>query len=351
MLTPITHILPLTTVVRRRLLPVDGNVLAKIGQKVEPTDVVAETIVGRKHLIMDIAQELRVSPRQAAALIKLKRGQKVNEDELIAETTGLFRREVKVPTEGRIAAMGGGKLILETGGSEVKLLAGMPGVVTEIIKDRGVAIRASGSVTQGVWGNGQIDTGVMMSILDHPDDPFDVERLDVSIRSSIILGGYVDSPTVLKIASELPVRGLILSSMSPALIPLASRMTYPIMLINGFGRQAMDASAYKLLTTNARRDITLSAVPYDRFYGSRPEIFIALPYSQEPAEAHELEAFAPGQTVRIISLTRPARIGTLIQILPSQVTLPNGLRVKPAEVKLESGEQYLVPLTNLEVVG
>jgi hypothetical protein len=147
------------------------------------------------------------------------------------------------------------------------------------------------------------------------------------------------------------VRGLILTSMSPALLPLASQAPYPVMLIDGFGRRPMNSSAYKLLSTNIRRTITLNAVAYNRLNGDRPDIFISLPVTQEPPEPRDLETFLPGQTVRVISLVRPARIGTLTRLSPNQVSLPNGLRVKTAEVQLESGDQILVPLTNLEVLG
>ena len=77
MLASFTHILPLTTVVRKRLLPCDGRVLVKIGQKVDSADMVADAVIGRKHLILDVARELNVSARRAATLIKVKRGQRV----------------------------------------------------------------------------------------------------------------------------------------------------------------------------------------------------------------------------------------------------------------------------------
>src|SRR5512133_2070494 len=163
MLAPITHILPLTTIVRKRLLPVDGRVIAKPGQKVTPTDVVAEAVVGRKHMIVDVAKLLRVSQRSAMAYIKVKKGQKVNKGEIIAESTGLFGREAHCPSEGRVVAIGGGKLVLESGGSNLELIAGIPGIVSETIGDRGVIIRATGSIVQGMWGNGRLDTGVMIS--------------------------------------------------------------------------------------------------------------------------------------------------------------------------------------------
>jgi hypothetical protein len=350
MLAPITHFLPLTTIIRKRMLPCDGRILVKVGQKVNATDILGEAVVGRKHLILDIAQGLRVSPRRAATLIQIKKGQKVSQDQVIAESTGFFAREVKAPAEGRVVALGGGKLVLETGGTPISLIAGLQGVVTEVLADRGVVIRASGSLLQGLWGNGQLEIGVLMSVMDRSDQAFDADRLDVSIRSSIILGGYVDNPAVFKSAIDLPVKGLILASMLPELLPLASQAPFPIMLVDGFGRKPMNTSAYKLLSTSVRREVTLNAVAYDRFGGDRPEVFISLPVSQEPLEPREMETFLPNQIVRVVSLTGPARIGTLIRLSPNPTSLPNSLRVKTAEVQLETGQQILVPLTNLEVL-
>jgi hypothetical protein len=302
-------------------------------------------------MIVDVAKLLRVSPRSAAAYIKVKRGQKVTKGEVIAESTGLFGREARCPGDGRVAAIGGGKLILESGGSNLELAAGIPGVVSEIIGDRGVVIRATGSIVQGLWGNGRLETGVMISVMDRPDEPFDPGRLDVSNRGSIILGGYAESPDVIKNAIEQPARGLILSSMSPALIPLAMQAPFPIMLLDGFGRRPMNSVAYKLLSTNIKRDVTLNAEVFDRLNGSRPEVFIPLPVSQEPPELREVETFAPGQVVRVISLFAPSQIGTLDQICANPVVLASGLKAKGAEVRLENGDVITVPLTNLEVLG
>jgi hypothetical protein len=351
MLASVTHFLPLATIMRKRLLPTNGRILVGVGQKVDPADIVAETVVGHKHLLIDIAGSLGISPRRAAAYIKVKRWHKVSKGDTLAETDGLFAREVIAPADGRVVVIGGGKLVLETGGSSIELLAGIYGIVTEIIPERGVVIRATGSIIQGLWGNGRHDTGVLMSVMDKADDVFDLARLDVSVRSGIILGGHVDNPAVFKIAAELPVRGLILSSISPSLIPHAEHQSYPVMLLEGFGQRPINSSAYKLLSTNLKRVITLNAAANDRQQGDRPEIFISLPVSQEPPEPSEVETFLPGQTLRVVSLIRPARIGTLLRVNPNQTILPNGLRAKTADVQLETGEQIAVPLTNLEVLG
>ena len=106
-----------------------------------------------------------------------------------------------------------------------------------------------------------------------------------------------------------------------------------------------------MLSTNDRRVITLNAAALNRFKGERPEVFIPLPVSKEPPEPVEIDTFLAGQTVRIVSLSGPTLTGMITNPKPNVASLPNGLKVNTAEVKLESGEVLLAPLTNLEVLG
>jgi hypothetical protein len=165
------------------------------------------------------------------------------------------------------------------------------------------------------------------------------------------LGGLVSDPETLRAAAQLPVRGLILSSLRPSLIPLALQMRYPIVVMDGFGNLPMNSAAYRLLTTNAKREATVNAEMFDRYSGARPEVIIPLPVSQEPAQPNDVETFAPGQQVRLRAAPNLGMIASLVRLRPGLTTLPSGLRAPAAEVRTESGEQILVPLANLEVVG
>ena len=351
MLAPLLHILPLTTIVRERLLPVAGNVTVHTNQKVSPTDVIAEATWAREHVLIDVASVLRISISAADRLLRCKVGDMLPPGAEVAVGQGLFPKSVRTPKEGRVVAAGGGQVLLETGDTSMQLRAGLPGTVVQIITDRGVIIQTAGALIQGVWGNGRIDTGLMVNMAEKPDGVLSAARLDVSLRGSVILGGICKDAEALQAAAEISLRGLILSSLFPSLLPLAGQMRFPIVVTDGFGALPMNSAAYRLLSTNAKREVTLNAEAYDRYSGARPEVIIPLPVSQEPPLPRDVEAFAPGQTVHMRRPPSLGAIGTLVSLRPGQTLLTSGLRVPAADVKMETGETVIVPLVNLEVVG
>lgn len=351
MLAPVLHILPLTTIVRERVLPVAGKVNMHVNQRVNPTDVVAEATFAREHVLLDVARAFGISANAADKLIKVNEGDKLAQGALVAEKPGLFPQTVKTPRAGRVMVAGSGQVLMEVGDTRIELRAGLPGVVTQVIPEKGVVIRTAGALIQGVWGNGRIDNGLMVSLLEKPDDVLQAGRLDVSLRGSVILAGQVRDLDTLKAAAELPVRGLILSSLPSALLQSAYQMRFPILVTEGFGSLPMNAAAFKLLTTSNKREATVNAEHFDRYAGHRPEVIIPLPISSEPEEPTDLRLFEIGLPVRVKRPPYAGMVGTILNLPAGLSLLPSGLRAPSADVRLENGETALVPLVNLEVVG
>jgi hypothetical protein len=351
MLAPVLHVLPLASIVRERLLPVSGKVSAHVNQRVSPTDVVADASFAREHVLLDVARTFGVSANAADKLIKVNEGDRVMQGALVAESRGLFPRSIRAARAGRVMVAGSGQILMEVGDARIELRAGLPGLVTQVIPERGVVIRTAGALIQGVWGNGRIDNGLMSSVIEKPDDILTADRLDVSLRGSVILGGHVRDADTLRVAAELPIRGLIISSLLSPLIATGYQMRYPILVLDGFGTLPMNSAAFKLLTTNNKREVTVNAEHFDRYSGNRPEVIIPLPVTSEPAEPNAYKMFAVGQMVRMRRPPNAGMIGTISNLPRGLSTLPSGLRAPAADIRLENGESVVAPLVNLEVVG
>lgn len=346
----ICHILPLTLIRRARMLPDAGQVLVRVGQKVGAADVVAEANIHNPHILMDVRSALRLSyADDLRKYITLRVGDRVQEGDVIAESSGLFKRIVSAPANGQIVAITSGQVMLETSGKPFQLLAGITGEVMEVIPGQGVILESHGALIQGVWGNGQINTGLLLSLANDAGDELVPAKIDMSMRGAVLMAGTCSSEEALLAAAQLPIRGLILGSMSSDLIPIAQRMEYPIVLLDGFGQIPINSVAYRILSTNEKRDVSINAAPLNLFKGTRPEIVIPLPAVGELAP--EVAQFKAGQTIRIKGAPYNKQvIGTLIEIIPGLTLLPNGIRVPAAFIRLENNEEIKIPLANLDVL-
>ena len=348
MLSPVTHILPLTSIRRVRMLPVEGRVLVRSGQTVTANDIIAEAYIQPDHILLDIQSVLGTRHKKGAGQIERKSGERVEEGDIIAASRGLFRKEIRAPAKGAIAAMSSGQVWLKVHDTPHQLKAGYAGKVAEVIPDRGVILEVSGVLVQGVWGNTKINIGPLAVAASSPDDKFSPDRLSGSMRHSIVLAGFCNNAKVLKAAQELSIRGLILGSMASDLIPVANHLEIPIILLEGFGRTPINNFAYKLLTTNEKRLASINAAPWNPATGDRPEIVIPLPASGEVAA--ETDIFKTGQSVRINTPPYNGQVGKLEALLPGMTQLPNGIRTRSATILLENSAQITIPLANMDVI-
>jgi len=188
------------------------------------------------------------------------------------------------------------------------------------------------------------------TILKHPDGKLNSEQIDVSLRGTVVFGGYCDDPETLRNAANIPLKGLILSSMSASLVPLAKRIPIPIIVLRGFGFRPHDSASYRLLTTNRNREAVINAVALDRYSGTRPEIYIPLSGQDSPSRPTETEVYEIGQKVRLTNSYSVHSIGTIEYISDKPVILPSGLQSVSAHVNVENHESVMIPLANLEIL-
>ena len=351
MMVPITHILPYTVVRRQRLLPREGRVRVRQGQTVRATDVIATSVVDPAHTMLDIAAGLGVSRSAAVNHIERYENDKVEEGDIIARKTGLFNRVVRSPVNGRIVLMTDGYVLIEETRSPFELQAGLPGEVTELVHEFGAVIETTGALVQGAWGNGRIDFGVLNVMAAGEADELNPEQIDVGQRGAVLMAGRCTSMETLQRAAEQRLRGLILGSMPSEFIPAARKLPFPLVLTDGFGRQAMNPAAFKLLSTSDRRDIALNAEPFDQEKGSRPEVVIPLPASVGVDVPPEVGRLDVGREVRLLRDPHRGAWGVVERFPPGRLMFSNQLRLHAAVVRLENGKTLPVPVANLEWIN
>lgn len=348
MIAPVTHILPIARIQRSRMLPCTGEVLVLPGDKVGATDTIAEAHAPGPHVMLDVRRALGI-PRieDAQQLIERKVGDQLEKGDVIAQVGGVLPRVVRAPANGVIVAIQKGQVYLELFGEKIELKAGINGIVTQVLPEHGAVVEGNGSLIQGVWGNHKVSFGTLVRQAETMDSELTRANLDDSLRGTVVLAGCLGKSDALAVAEELPLKGLILASMSSHLVPLALKASFPLILIEGFGRIPMNSKAFNLLASNEKKEVSINS-NWNSILGDRPEIFISLPAEAQPIL--DTAEFLPGKTVRIHSDPNAGAVGAIMRIRPGQVRLPNGLRAPAADIRLENGQVITLPLANLDVL-
>ncbi len=350
MLSKVKHIHALTNIRRERVLSSDGHVIVRRMQKVTPTDVIVVAPLMAKYLLLDIAQGLNVTPARADELLQRRAGDELSTGDVIAGPIGLFQRVIRAPFSGLVKIAGEGKVLYEITSQPFELQAGMEGTVTNIIPERGAIIETRGALIQGLWGNGNITYGVIQPVSNNLNQELSAEQINIGFRGAILAAGYCSNPEVLEIAANIPIKGLILGSISSDLIPAAQSISYPILVIDGFGSTPMNSAAEKILVANRDRNIALNAQVYDPFLGKYPEIIISQPNQPEPDLPIETETLSSGKRVIIVNGPQAPQIGTIDYIYPRKQLLSNGIETRTAEVSYGHEKRAAIPLSNVEIL-
>jgi hypothetical protein len=349
MLAPVTHFLPITLIRRERLLPQPGRVLVRSGQKLSALDVVAEANVNPEFQWLDIARLLGVAPASADRFLQCQAGDQLTHGDVIAGPYGISNRVVRAQKDSKVIMAGDGQVLLDVIGKPYQLKAGIPGDVVELVQDFGAIIETTGALIQAVWGNGLVDYGLLSVLARRPDHLLTTSDLDVSLRGSVVLGGPCKDAEALRMADELPLRGMILSSITVDLLQVASKVRYPIVLIEGFGERPYNPVVYKLLVTNNHREVALNAEAWNPYMGVRPEVVIPLPAPGNTSSPPDTGVFKPEKMVRVLRAPHAGQTGTILS-LKGSVVFPAGLHGKAAEVRLDDGKIDVLPLANLELI-
>ena len=347
---PLTHVVPMTTIRRERQLPIPGVITVRMNEKVQAGDVLGEAEPAARFFSLDLARALGLPAKEAVRHLKRERGERVDAGDILAGPAGVTRRTLRAPGAGEIVAIQEGKVYFEAKGAAVPLRAGFSGVVVGSDGIQSVTLEATGALVQAVWGNGKEDSGVMRQVGLDAADKLEPERFDLSMRGAVLLAGMCSHPAVLMQAADLAVRGVILGSLAADLVPQVRRLSFPVIVTEGFGETPMNSAAYAVLSANAGREVTVDGRVGGPYSTQRPEVIIPLPAPRQVTVPDEVVPVNPGIRVRVVQAPHVGAVGIVREVPLRAVVYPSGVLARSARVDLEGIGPAMIPLANLEIL-
>jgi len=336
---------------RVRRLPFPGQVLVDKGTEVNPLDVIAEAQVHGKIIMLDIAKGLAISTEETNACLIREVDDILEEGDVIAQCERALPRIFRAPVAGKIISYHQGQMVLSTGTSKTELKANMIGRVKEIIPEYGLILSLRGSVIQGLWGNGLSGSGILKLLKASQEQPINTSMMGDLSQDQILVGGACLDEEVLEVCLENQISGLILSSLSPELVQKVKALTFPVIVLHGFGEFALAKDVFEILQSQSGARISLNACKLDYFKGERPELVIPNDEDKETRELGFRKKLELGDRVRLISGKAVNQVGKIVELIEEDQIFENGTFLPVALVKLPSLEKVKVSQSNFVVVG
>ncbi|MBU0495188.1 MAG: hypothetical protein KKA73_00925 [Chloroflexi bacterium] len=351
-----TRVAPSTTIQVERLLPVRGEVLVQMGQRVEPAEDVAQTsLPGQSHMV-DVARHLGVGKDQIQKFMLKKEGDVLQPDEVIAarrRRLGLGQQRFsRTPVAGTLVDLSTvtGRVTIVSQPTPFSLKAHVKGRVVNVMPRFGVVIEAQGALIWGCTGRGGEASGVLRMVVENPTDELVAGRIDISCHGSIIVGGAWISEAALLQAARMNVRGIVVGGMDATRLEHSQDLhternqNLVVVILEGFGHIPMAQETFDLLASLEGREASIRGEP------DHAEVIVPRMQAGETVAPPAHTFLEPGSTVRVVREPYMSQIGTVLAVPSRARIIETGVLVRGVEVELSGGERVFVPRTNVELV-
>ena len=354
----------------RRILPISGDVLVKVGDVVTAQQTVAETFMPGDVLPLNLAKVLSMPPGDILDCLLVSEGDKVERGQPIARTKGIFgffKTEYKSKTEGTLESVSAttGQLILRGDPLPVRVDAYLAGEVVEVLPSQGVAIEAEVSYIQGIFGIGGEAYGPIRLACKSQTQELSDDLITPDMKGAVLIGGARMTGKAVRKAIEVGVAAVISGGIDDqdlkeilgydlgVAITGSEIIGITLVVTEGFGEIAMAERTFQLLAAREGDDASVNGATQIRAGVMRPEIVIPLSdaeLSAEPEPTHEGGVLDVGKPVRVIRDPYFGSIGA-VAALPSELhTLGSESRARVLDVTLEDGQAVTVPRANVELI-
>ena len=367
--TPGLKVLHHAKVEKKRRLPIKGKITKQVGDLLKPDDVVATTDLPGNVQMLKVANVLNIGPADVPNVMLVKKGDKVEKGQMIAETEGLFgffKSDVKSPIDGTVESISDvtGQVVMREAPIPVEVDAYMSGMVKEIIPDEGVIVETDAAFIQGIFGIGGESRGTMKILVDNREQELTIDLLNESHKGKIVVGGSFVNLETYKKALSLQIAGIVVGGFNyydleeilgytlGVAITGSEDLVTSLIVTEGFGNIRMGSRTFDLLNKENGKFVSINGATQIRAGVIRPEIVIPLQKSEIPETSvyqSDDRGISKGSLVRIIRAPYFGKMGEVVSLPPELQQMESETMVRVAEVKIDSGILN-IPRANLEMV-
>ena len=353
----------------RRLLPISGNVLVKVGDLVEAQQVVAETFMPGDITPLNLAKLLSMPPDDVPECMVKKEGDRVEPGDVLARTKGIFgkfRQEYKAETVGTIESISAvtGQVIVRGTPLPVQVKGYLTGQVVEVMPNEGCAIEADVTFVQGIFGVGGETFGPIRMVCKRHDQELAEDLMTPDLKGCVAVGGARVTAQAIARARTAGVSAIIAGGIDDAdleavlgynlgvAITGSERIGLTVVITEGFGEIAMARRTFELLASREGDDAAVNGATQIRAGVMRPEIVIPLKAGRHVGDVAGavMGRLEIGASVRVIRDPYFGLIGRVTALPPEPQTLQSGSKARVLEVTFESGEGVIIPRANVELI-
>ena len=369
--TPGLTVSSYATVLKRRILPLKGEVVVKVGDTVGPDTVVARTDLPGKVHSKNVSADLGLPPADVPAAMKKKEGSKVEKDEIVAEQKsffGVFSSKSAAPVTGTIETISAvtGQVLYREPPVPVEVRAYVKGVVKDVIPKEGVVVEAKGAFIQGIFGIGGEAHGPIRMAARSPEEVLTPASLKPDWAGAILVGGKLVTLDAIRAAAKLGVRGIVVGGLNDddlrailgfdlgVAITGHEKLGLSLVITEGFGQIEIARKTFELLGRYEGREASINGATQIRAGVIRPEVIVPTDGAAASAGAdtasHASGMMEIGSAVRVIREPHFGAIGTVAALPPELTPLETEAKVRVLGVTLKDGAQVTLPRANVEMI-
>lgn len=360
-----------------RQLPHPGEVVVRVGQRVEPDDVVAWAFVPAAPQIVNLARTLMIPPSRVKRALLHEIGAQVAQGAPLARSSRFGGRVCPAPVSGVLAGVdeATGYITIVPEPTRYELSATVRGVVMEVMPYEGVRIETPAAQVYGIFGIGTSQYGVLRLLVTDPAEPITEEMINPRSAYAVIIGGSGISAAALRQAVQQQVRGIIVGGIDEAelraFLGAAGYAAWEIgppnwqipatplppgdlvvVVTEGFGNRPMSQPLFELLASHDGKEALVEGSTRLWNGAQRPRVVIPLSTRTTGLSIEAPRpAVRPGALVRVLHQSCLGALGQVRAISSTPRRLPSRVRTPAASIVLDDGSMITAGTIAVEALN